>query len=69
MLETVDDVIEALGGSAAVASLLGFRTSAVSNWKERGRIPAGKFQLISEALEPRGLRVALSVFGFSEART
>lgn len=72
MLETVDDVIEALGGTAAAASLLGVSSPAVSNWKERGKIAADKFLLVREALEARGAEASPSVFGFKlidEART
>ena len=43
MLSTVDDVIEALGGTAAAADLAGVKPPAVSNWRERGRIAQDKF--------------------------
>jgi hypothetical protein len=72
MLTTVDDVIEALGGTAATAGLAGVSAPAVSNWRERGKIAPGKFLLISEALEARGKEASPEVFGFAvseETRT
>jgi DNA-binding transcriptional regulator YdaS (Cro superfamily) len=67
MLTDVDAVIEALGGTAAAAGLAGVSSPAVSNWRERGKITADKFLLISEALKARGADVSPSVFGFKVA--
>lgn len=64
MLTTVDDVVEALGGTAAAAVLTGVSAPAVSNWRERGKIAPDKFLLIREALASRGQEACLSVFGF-----
>lgn len=64
MLTSVDDVIEALGGTAAAAGLAGVSAPAVSNWRERGKIAPDKFLLISEALRAKGAEVSPSVFGF-----
>lgn len=64
MLTDVDTVIETLGGTAAVAGLAGVTSPAVSNWRERGKITADKFLLISEALKAKGVEVSPSVFGF-----
>lgn len=64
MLTTVDDVIEALGGTAAAAGLTGVSAPAVSNWRERGKIAPDKFLLIREALAAQGKEACLSVFGF-----
>lgn len=64
MISTVDDVIEALGGSGATASLVGLGTSAVSNWIARGKIAPDKFLIIKAALADLGKDVDPSVFGF-----
>lgn len=64
MLTTVDDVIEALGGTAAVAGLAGVGSSAVSNWRERGKIAPDNFLLISEALRAKGAEASPAIFGF-----
>jgi DNA-binding transcriptional regulator YdaS (Cro superfamily) len=74
MLNTVDEVVEALGGTAAVAALTGVTAPAVSNWRERGAIPSEYFLRIGEALRGDGWDVEPSVFSFKpvvveEART
>ncbi len=63
MLESVDDVVKAIGGSPAAAKLAAVGTSAVSNWKARKRIPAELFFIFSAALKRKGLRVDPAVFG------
>jgi DNA-binding transcriptional regulator YdaS (Cro superfamily) len=63
MLESVEDVIKAVGGNAAAAGLAGVRGSAVSNWKARKRIPAEFLLTFSEVLAREGLRVDPAVFG------
>jgi DNA-binding transcriptional regulator YdaS (Cro superfamily) len=70
MLNSVDDVVDALGGTASVASLLGVGPSAVSNWRARGKIPEDNFLLVRDALKANGRGEAdPSVFGFkTEAR-
>jgi hypothetical protein len=67
MLNSVDDVIEALGGTAAVAALVGVGASAVSNWSKRGRISQASFPIIRDALAALGKEAAPAVFGFKEA--
>jgi len=72
MLNSVDDVIDALGGPTATAVVAGIGTSGVSNWRARGKISPTKFILIREALAAKHLDVCPSVFGFKtteEART
>lgn len=67
MLRTIDAVIDALGGAAKVAALCGVGFTAVSNWKSRGKIPAEKFLIFSEALKRAGKTVDPSLFGFEPA--
>jgi hypothetical protein len=69
MLNSVDEVIEALGGPTAVAVLASVGTSAVSNWSKRGRISQGNFPIIRDALAAVGKEAAPSVFGFKEPAT
>ena len=64
MLITVDEVIEALGGTAAAAALTGVSAPAVSNWRERGKIAPDKFLLVREALAAVGKDVDPCVFAF-----
>lgn len=69
MLNTVDEVIEVLGGPTAVASLAGITAPGVCNWSKRGRISQGKFMIIRDALKELDKEAAPSVFGFKEAAT
>ena len=66
MLNSVDEVIEALGGTTAVASLAGVGVPAVSNWSKRGRISRGSFMTVRDALAAKGKEVSPAVFGFKE---
>lgn len=66
MLNSVDDVIEALGGTGATASLAGVGASAVSMWSKRGEFPAEYFVLFRDALAALGKQVDPSVFRFKE---
>ena len=59
MLKSVEQVIEAVGGAKAAASLARVSLQAVSNWKSRGRIPADLMPLFAL----RGVRAKPSVFG------
>ena len=71
MIGTIDDLIEALGGVAKVATLCGVGPSAVSNWRSRGRIPTEKFMMLADALRRAGKgEAAPALFGFepTEAR-
>jgi hypothetical protein len=69
MLDSIDDVFEALGGPSKVAALCGVGTTAVSNWRVRGRISKGSFMVVREALAALGKEASPSVFGFKEAVT
>ena len=66
MISTVDGMIEALGGNTAVAALTGRGSSAVSNWRKRGRVPAELSRVVERALAERGEQVAPSLFGMAE---
>ena len=67
MFETVGDIIDALGGTRAVATLTGFGSSAVSNWRSRGRIPAELYLVFSEALAALNKRADPALFGMTPA--
>jgi hypothetical protein len=62
-LRTPSEVIDAIGGTSAVASLTGRGMSAVSNWRRSGRIPPELFLVVSRSLFERGVAADPSVFG------
>lgn len=61
-LSTATDVIDALGGTQAVARLLNVGASAVSNYRRLG-FPARAYYKLSLACAQKGLDVAEAVFG------
>lgn len=65
MLDTVEAVIDELGGNSAVAKLTGFGPSAVSNWRARGRIPAKLHLTFSGALARNGKTADPQLFGMT----
>ncbi len=67
MLNSVDDVIDALGGPSKTADLTGVGASAVVNWRTRGIAPA-KFLLVTQALKSRGLEASPGVFAFKKQK-
>ena len=67
MLMSVDDIVCALGGTAAVAELCGVGSSTVSNWRARRRIPAERYLVLSAALTRAGEAASPSVFGLAPA--
>ena len=64
MLNSVDAIVEAVGGVTAAASLTGVSSPAVSNWKARGSIPAEYFAAFADELDRRRKRFDRTVFGF-----
>ena len=61
-LTTATDVIDALGGTLAVARLLNVGASAVSNYRRLG-FPARAYYKLSLACAQKRLDVAEAVFG------
>ncbi len=63
-LATVDDLLDALGGTGAVAELLGIGASTVSNWRAAGEIPVGwHMRLFAECVNRRIELDTQSLFG------
>lgn len=66
MLNSVEAVIDNLGGTTAAAGIAGVGPSAVSNWKTRGKFPSEMFLLFSEAVARNGSTVDPALFSFRE---
>lgn len=55
-------LIEAFGGTAAVAHLAGVKAPSVSGWKESGRIPDDKLIRLAPIAEARGISTRKELF-------
>ena len=64
-LATAADVIEALGGVSAVATLVGLSYRAVHNWKANGRFAAHTHARLKAALDQIGCDADDSLWGQS----
>ena len=64
-LTTADEVIDRLGGTNAVAALLGASAKAVSHYRRRG-LPAETFIVLTQALNANGLYAPPSLWRMKE---
>ena len=65
--ETVDAVIDGLGGTKAVAEITGRSLSAVSNWRTRKAFPAFTFVILKSALALKGYTAPDGLWNMTEA--
>jgi len=65
-INTIDELIDALGGDTEVALWLGISQPAVAMWKSRGQIGAGWHLRLLAEVRRRGLTVSPEVFGLDE---
>lgn len=65
-LQTVDEVIDQLGGTAATARLTARKDQHVSNWRAAKRLPADTFLILRAALAERGLTAPARLWGIRE---
>lgn len=56
-METVDTIIDKLGGTVAAAIAFGEKPATVSNWKDRG-MPAAKIFSIKKTLEKNNIKIS-----------
>ncbi len=66
-LSSVGDVVATLGGTKAVADMVGRGSSAVSMWKHRQALPAFTFVILKSALAVRGFTAPDSLWNMAEA--
>lgn len=65
-IDTIDALVDELGGDSRLAEDLGISQPAVANWKARGQIGAGwHMRLLAKVFE-RGKTINPAVFGMSE---
>lgn len=58
-------LIDALGGTAAVAALTVGRMPAVSNWRRRGAIPSRWLRRLEAEADKRGIPVDYAAFSLA----
>ena len=62
-LSTTSEVMDALGGNAAVAELTGSKTKAVWNWRGFDTFPSNTYVAMTEALLAKGKSAPASLWG------
>jgi hypothetical protein len=62
-LNSAIEVIDALGGTQAVADITKRTYSATHNWRSFGRFPANTFLTLTNALKLRGFDAPASLWG------
>mgnify|MGYP006267170909 CR=1 FL=1 len=67
-LQSVSEVIHALGGTKAAAHICGVGVNAVSNWRVRGAFPAHTFPRISSELLKRGAAAKFGLWSFERKK-
>ena len=66
MLQTVEEVIDRLGGSAEVADLIGVGVSAVSNAKSRNSFPHSWRMRLWQEAQRRNVEIAPALIGMDD---
>jgi hypothetical protein len=66
VLQTAGDVLDALGGNAAVEELTGCKPSRVCNWRSFGKFPPKFYLLMTAALAKKKKRAPASLWGMTE---
>ncbi len=65
-LQTAGEVIDALGGTAATARIVGRKDQHVSNWRASGRLPADTFLILQAEMRERSLAAPPAIWGIRE---
>lgn len=65
---TVDAIIDELGGTGAVADLLGVSASTVSSWRSRGSIPSEHWLSLARHSVAEGKGISLELLAEAHAR-
>lgn len=63
VLQTVEDVVDAFGGTTEAAEWAGIGKSAVSNWLAKGFIPPGWHFRMADHFADKGIVLSRTVFG------
>ncbi len=66
-IQTVDDVIDALGGTGATARLTSRKPQHVSNWRAEKRLAAETYEILQDQLRARKLKASSILWGITPA--
>lgn len=66
MIQSIDELVEALGGPVKVGDWLGIGKQAVSNWSMRGYIPPAWHLRLFIEVQRRGWSIHPRVFGLED---
>lgn len=61
-VKTVDDIVDALGGTVAVARELNISPSVVSMWRTRGAVPPQRHDTVGGLLKRRRIKFDPALF-------
>lgn len=67
-IKTVNGVIDALGGTGAVAEMMSKKSQHVSNWRAVGRIASSTFLEFQDELDARNLKAPPMLWGIKEPK-
>lgn len=68
LLKTVDEVIDAVGGTGAAARLTDKKPQHVSNWRSEKRIAAETYLIFKDELANRNLKASSVLWGIKESK-
>jgi hypothetical protein len=67
-LTSFNEVVNALGGVKAVATMTRSSRTSVYNWRQAGQFPARHYRIMREALSKRGYTAGLRLWAFTPAK-
>jgi len=65
-LDSIEDIIDELGGLKAVGALTGRKSGVVWNWKDRKAFPTNTYVVMQAALRAKGVDAPASLWGMPE---
>lgn len=65
-VRTASEIVDALGGTGAVARLVNITPGAISHWRRDNRIPPRSYLILAPELERIGIEVHPSILGIPE---
>lgn len=64
-INSIDELVDVLGGDTVLSARLGISQPGVANWKVRGQIPPGWHMRLFADVRKKGLTLNPDVFGMT----